>query len=146
MMRISLLSASLLFLACGDAAPAPVTPTTQGGGPLALSASRGKPETFTFEDGQKPMLTFEAERVRVSASCAKPDGSLDCDAMRALRKGKQVKLGPEATGANPGAIACKKLGFRNTTGRAASGNEDGFCIFADGSMASTGALDMYVTE
>lgn len=145
MMRISLVSASLLFIACGDAAPAPVTPTTQGG-TLALAASRGKPETFTFEDGPKPMLTFEAERVRVSASCTKPDGSLDCDAMRTLRKGKQVKLGPEATGANPGAVACKKLGFRNTTGRAASGNEDGFCIFPDGSMASTGALDMYVTE
>ncbi len=145
MMRMSLVSASLLFLACGDAAPAPASPTTQTGS-LALAASRGKAETFTFEDGQKPMLTFDAERVRVSASCARPDGSLDCDAMRTLRKGKQVKVGPEATGANPGAVACKKLGFRNTTGRATSGNEDGFCIFPDGSMASTGALDMYVTE
>jgi putative hemolysin len=139
--------------ACKGAAPsAPKTVTTapethsEVSGPLtSLRAADGKHESFTFED--KPavaMLQFGEAHVCVSASCSKPDGSLNCDAIRSLRKGKQVKLDGTFGGANPGAVACKKLGLVQTTGRSPRGDEDGFCIYPDGSMVSTGALDQYV--
>jgi putative hemolysin len=147
---------NFVHLACGGSTPEATSPAgvaagsssanAASSGPLAtLRAGQGKVESFAFEGGANVnMITFEAEKVRVSQSCARPDGSLDCDAMRSLRKGRQVKADPSWGGANPGSMACKKLGFKDTTGKSPRGDEDGFCVYPDGSMASTGAIDMYV--
>jgi hypothetical protein len=161
--RFSVAVVTVLLLGCGAASNKSSTPSTgapstgtaststssgAGGAPaLLLDAGAAKRETYAFEDGgAKEFLTFEKERVRVSASCL-VNNTLMCDAVSALRKGKQVKLPPEApVGVSPGALACKQMGMKNRTGRAASGNEDGFCLFTDGSMASTGSLDLYVIE
>jgi putative hemolysin len=112
-----------------------------------LNPQNAARETYSFDDlGPKEMLTFEAQHVRLSADCNK-NSVVQCDAANCLAKGKQVKIGTDSPpGANPGAVACKKLGFKNATGRKKSGDEDGFCIFPDGSMASTGSLDFYVIE
>jgi hypothetical protein len=126
---------------------APNGPPSSGSG-LVLDLNAAKRESYAFEEvGAKEFLTFEKEHVRVSASCITPEKLLACDAMTALRKGKHVKLPANApVGVSPGALACKQMGMKNRTGRAPSGNEDGFCLFPDGSMASTGSLDSYVIE
>ena len=142
-------SSCWLLAACGgDAAPLPNHPGgMHGGGPLGgLHASRAQRATFTFEGGRRAdVLLFDAEHVHVSASCARPTGELQCQAMDALRGGKTIQLaGNELNGgANPGAIACRKMGRTNTTGRG-PGGEDGFCEFPDGSFVSTGALEFHV--
>ena len=102
-----------------------------------------------FEGGKRAdVLHFEAERVHISAGCAQPTGMLQCQAMDALRGGKTVQLGGNDFngGANPGAIACRKMGRTNTTGRGPKGDEDGFCEFADGSFVSTGSIEFYVVK
>jgi putative hemolysin len=146
---------------CGGATASTVSATgapTNGGGPtantvdapsgaLVLNAGTAKRESYSFEEGgAKEVLTFEKERVRVSASCL-VNNMLACDAMTALRKGKHVKLAANAPASvSPGTIACKQMGMKNRTGRDSSGNEDGFCLFPDGSMTSTGSLEFYVIE
>jgi putative hemolysin len=147
-----------LMLACAESQTQPVVyapsvnANANSGAPGGNSFSNLNPqnavrETYVFDElGPKEMLTFEAQHVRLSADCNK-NGAFQCDAARCLAKGKQVKIGSDSpAGANPGAVACKKLGFKNASGRKNSGDEDGFCVFPDGSMASTGSLDFYVIE
>ncbi len=115
-------------------------------GALPLLAAKATRASYTIDGAVKEFLVFAAEKVTVSASCARPDGTLDCDAMRLLRRGKTVKLAPAelSMGIPPGAVICKKLTIPSTVGRDATGNEDGFCVFADGSMASHGSVDSNV--
>jgi len=115
----------------------------------ALNASRAQRVPYTFEGGKRSeVLHFDAEHVQVSAGCASPTGELKCQAIDALRGGKTLQLGVGdfSGGANPGAIACKKMGRTNTTGRGPKGDEDGFCEFPDGSFVSTGAIEFYVVK
>ena len=122
------------------------TTATVPSGPLPLLAANATRATYTVDGAAKEFLVFAAEKITVSASCAKPDGTLDCEAMRLLRRGKTVKLTPAelSTGIPPGAVICKKLQITSTVGRDAKGNEDGFCTFADGSLVSHGSVDSNV--
>lgn len=127
--------------------PGPTATTASSGPALAVNAAQAQRETFTFDDGPKDMLTFTREGLRLSATCARPDGSLDCEAIRFLRRGKQVSIPASELGSiPPGALACKKLGIRNTVGRSAQGNEDGFCVMGDGTLVSHGSVDTYVLQ
>jgi hypothetical protein len=141
----------------GGGAPGPNTGssgTTSGpgpapSGPLAnLNPNEAKPETWQTEGGPVPFLNFEAQRLRISASCQKPSGQMDCEALRVARAGPSVELTPQdrARAAPPGATACVKLRQKLETGRDPKGNEDGFCVFSDGSMIATGSLENYVLK
>lgn len=139
--------------ASGSSGAVPVAATTATAatsaavsGPLALSASKAQRVTYTVDGAPKELLDFDAEKVRVSASCAKPDGTLDCDAMRLLRRTKSVQLTAAelSRGIPAGAVICTKLKIPSTTGHDAKGNEDGFCVFPDGSLASHGSVDTHV--
>lgn len=119
------------------------------GAPLSLPllAKNATRSTYTFEGGvAHELLDFAAEKVKVSASCARPDGTLDCDAMKLLRRGQSVQLTGAELGAGiaPGAIICKRLQIPSTVGRSAKGDEDGFCTFPDGSMVAHGSVDKHV--
>jgi hypothetical protein len=46
-------------------------------------------------------------------------------------------------GLSAGTRACMTLKHQLVTGHNATGTEDGFCRFPDGSMVSTGALEQY---
>lgn len=132
----------------GASTGGPSGTTSPASGPLALAAGNGQRATYTFDDGAKELLDFPGDHVKVSASCAKPDGSLDCEAMRLLRRGKSVQLAPNeiSAGLPPGAVVCRKLNIVSTVGRSPSGSEDGFCVFGDGSLAAHGSVESHVLQ
>ncbi len=117
--------------------------TTPPGGPLAaLDPATAKQETWQLERGPAPFLNFEAQQLRISAGCRAPNGQLDCEALRFARGGPTVTLTSQEKmrmGA-PGAAVCMHIKNQLTTGRDPKGNEDGFCVFGDGSMIATGSL------
>ena len=124
-------------------------PSAQAGGPLAaLNPSDAKQETWQLESGPVPFLNWDAQHLRISASCKKPTGQLDCQALQAARGGPTVELTQQdrARMVPPGALVCKKLHNQLTTGRDPGGNEDGFCVFPDGSMISQGSLAQYALK
>lgn len=126
--------------------PADGAPAEAPAGALPLQVKNAQKATYTIDGAPKEFLVFSAEKVTVSASCGKPDGGLDCEAMQLLRRGKSVQLTPaeSSRGIPPGAAVCAKLKIMSTTGRDAKGNEDGFCTFADGSLVSHGSVDTHV--
>ncbi len=143
------------MLACGCSTGAQATPaptessnlaSAAASGPLPLVASQATKATYTFDGAAKDFLVFAPQKITVSASCAKPDGSVDCAALQLLRKGKTVHLAPAEYGSGiaPGAVICKKLGLQSSSGRSADGNESGFCNFGDGSVVTLGTLDANV--
>ena len=115
-------------------------------GALPLQAKNAQRVTYTVEGKPTELLDYPTEKVKVSASCERPDGTLACDAMTLLRKTSSVHLTPAELGGGiaPGAVVCRKLQIPSTTGRDAKGNEDGFCSFPDGSLASHGSVDTHV--
>jgi hypothetical protein len=150
---ILVLSAALLGCPSGGTGPGPQTGSSGGppppNGPLAnLNPNDAKQETWQTERGALPFLNFEGQRLRVSASCRQPSGQMECEALRVVRAGPQVELTPQdrARAAPPGATACMKLHQKLETGRDPRGNEDGFCVFGDGSMIATGSLENYVIK
>jgi hypothetical protein len=123
--------------------------TAAGSGPLAaISARDGKEEMWKLEQGTLPFLRFDAQRVLISASCKAPSGALDCEAIRLLRAGPSIELGPgeQAGSVSAGTIACRKTKRTIVVGTGPTGAEDGFCKFADGSMVSLGALEVYAIK
>jgi hypothetical protein len=157
-MRASLVLALVLVAGCpsGGSGPGPNTGssgTTSGPGPTSgplanLDPNQAKQETWTTDRGPIAFLNFEAQRLRISASCRQPTGQMDCEALRAVRGGPQVELTPQdrMRAAPPGATVCVKMHHQLTTGRDPGGNEDGFCIFNDGSLIATGSLELYVLK
>ena len=154
-MRAPLVLALLLVTGCPSSSggiPGPNTgssgtTSSPASGPLAnLDPNQAKQETWTTDRGPIAFLNFEAQHLRISASCRQPTGQMDCEALRAVRAGPSVELTPQdkARMAPPGATACIKMHHQLTTGRDPAGNEDGFCIFNDGSLIATGSLELYV--
>ena len=150
----AVLLSSLVFLGCpskdnqsssGATSPADATNTVTG--PLAtLESAPFLNEVWTSQEGQQmPFIFYARENVRVSAQCRQASGQLACDALRPVRSGTPVEIpARELTGGmSAGTKVCLKLGQKLVTGLNASGNEDGFCRFPDGSMISTGALEQY---
>lgn len=132
----------------GPTAPTASTASTASGvSPLAsLTVQSAVEEPYTVDgQGPQPFLFFATQRFSLSSKCRKPDGTLDCDAIRFLRTGDDVAI-PRAklTGAaSAGAMICTKLGNQNMTAKKPNGDEDGVCRFPDGSMVSIGALEQY---
>jgi hypothetical protein len=123
--------------------------TAAAGGPLAaISARDGKEEMWKLEQGTLPFLRFDTQRIVISASCKTPAGALDCEAIRFLRSGPSIELGPneQAGSISAGTIACRKTKRAIVVGTGPSGSEDGFCRFGDGSMVSLGALEVYAIK
>ncbi len=119
-----------------------------GAGPLAnLESAPFVNEVWISQDGgaQMPFLFYTRENVRMSAQCRNGAGQLACDAIRFLRSGAPVDLPRRMLNGSvsAGTRACTKMGNQLATGRSATGAEDGFCRFPDGSMLSTGALEQY---
>lgn len=119
------------------------TPT----GPLAsLETAPATNETWTSQDGKAmPFVFFAQQNVRVSADCRQPTGQLACDAVRQLRNGPPVEVSNRQLtgGISAGTRACMVLKHQLVSGRNATGTEDAFCRYPDGSMVSTGALEQY---
>jgi putative hemolysin len=140
--------------AAASGATSPSSSTSGGAGPLAnLEAAPYLNEVWIAQEGgaQMPFVFYPQQNVRVSASCRPASGQLACDAIRYLRGGSFVEVPRSSLTGNvsAGTRACTKLGHRLVSGHNASGSEDGFCRFPDGSMLSTGALEQYgmrVTE
>jgi hypothetical protein len=161
-MKSSLLASTLLLFALGcpskdsQSSSGSTSPSgaSTGTGPLAnLESAPFVNEVWIAQDGgqQAPFIYYTQQNVRLSAGCRNGGGQLLCDALKALRSGNPVELPRRSLtgGISAGTRACQKLGNRLWTGRSAQGSEDGFCVFPDGSMVSTGALEQYgmrVTE
>lgn len=128
----------------GVTAPSAVASTVAG--PLAnLESSPYTSETWTSQEGAAmAFVHYTPQDVRISAQCRQPTGQLSCDAIRQLRGAPVEVQGSALTGGiSAGTRACVALKQQLTSGHDASGTEDGFCRFADGSMVSTGALERY---
>jgi putative hemolysin len=129
--------------------PGPGPGPGQGTGPLALlDPNQAKQETWQLDRGPAPFLNFEGQHLRISAGCRQPTGQMDCEALRFARRGPTVELTPheKARMAAPGAVICRKINNQLTTGRDPKGNEDGFCVFPDGSMLATGSLEYHTLK
>jgi len=166
-LTVSFLAALSAQIGCaGGDAPRPQPPTNTNGlppgpgpgpgpgpatgtGPLAtLDPSTAKQESWQLDRGPAPFLNFEAQHLRISAGCRTPTGQMDCDALRFARGGQQVTLAPQEKmrmGA-PGAMVCNHIKNQLVTGRDPKGNEDGFCVFPDGSMIATGSLEYHTLK
>lgn len=119
-----------------------------GTGPLAnLESAPFMNEAWIANEGgqQMPFLFWGPQNVRLSAPCRRPNGQLDCDAIRQMRSGMPVEIPRRSLTGNisAGSRVCMKLGHRIVSGHNSVGAEDGFCAFPDGSMVSTGALEQY---
>ncbi|HVJ94549.1 MAG TPA: hypothetical protein VM580_32410 [Labilithrix sp.] len=127
-------------------ATSPSAAESGGTGPLAaLEAAPFVDEIWTSQEGQQmTFIQFARENVRVSAQCRQPNGLLACDAIRQLR-GAPVAIPRRSLTGNisAGTRVCIELKQQLVTGHNATGSEDGFCRFPDGSMVSTGALEQY---
>lgn len=149
--------AAALLVGCpskeGEQKDAQAAGTSGGGGtsapaqgPLAgLESEKTVAEAWTIDGQPAPMIYFDKEDVRVSASCQKAPGQLACDALRQLRVAAPVEIprrfldGRQSAGVN----VCAKLGHPTLVGKNPMGSEDSFCKFPDGSMVSSGALERY---
>lgn len=146
-------SLSLLALACNSSSQSGTPPQPQATsasanvtGPFgALDAKTAKQEQWKIENANVAFLFFDAQNLKLSASCQKPDGSLDCDAFRFFKNGQSVTIPRrELDGRmSAGTKMCRKLGYPTLNGQNSLGSEDGFCKFPDGSMTTTGALEQH---
>lgn len=94
---------------------------------------------------QMQFLYYQADNVRVSAQCRSATGQLACDALRFLRSGQPVAMKRAQLDGrtSAGVKVCKQMNQSMVTAHNASGNEDTFCKFPDGSMLATGSLEQY---
>jgi putative hemolysin len=128
-------------------AQGPNSSVTPGMGPLAaLETNPFQNETWMSEHGQQvPILFFERDNVRISASCRLGNGQLVCDAIKFLRSGVPVTVPRSALDGrqSAGVKVCVRLGYSMLLAHDPAGNADTFCRFPDGSLVSTGALEQY---
>jgi putative hemolysin len=143
---------SLLLLGCPSKDSA-TSPSSSGGagvatGPLAnLEAAPFANEVWIAQEGgqQMPFIYYTQQNVRLSAGCRSAAGQLNCAAINQLRSGNPVEVPKRMLtgGVSAGTRACIKMGNKLFYAHTANGTEDGFCVFPDGSMVSTGALEQY---
>jgi hypothetical protein len=145
---------SILLVGCPSKESTPSSsgstppPSSNGTGPLAaLESSPFLNEVWIAQDGgaQMPFLFYSRENVRISAQCRTPGGQLSCDAIRQMRNGMPVQIARRTLTGNvsAGTRVCMNLRHQLVNAHNATGAEDGFCRFPDGSMVSTGALEQY---
>lgn len=152
---VSAIGCAAFLLGCPSKDPQSTgvaAPSSAGGGaaptgPLAaLETASFANETWTSQDGKAmPFINFAQQNVRVSADCRQPTGQLSCDAVRQLRSGPPVEVSNRQLtgGISAGTRACMVLKHQLVQGHNATGTEDSFCRYPDGSMVSTGALEQY---
>ncbi|HTL11967.1 MAG TPA: hypothetical protein VL588_05745 [Bdellovibrionota bacterium] len=103
-----------------------------------------EPRTYQVGKLAVPSLYWKEGHLVVSAECRRPDGSVSCEAVKAVDRvnAKGLKMPPG--GADPGAIACiQQAHGQVVVARTQTGGEAGFCAFEDGSLISTGSLDFH---
>ena len=136
----ALVSAAWLATACTPSA-------TPAGAPAAADGGESAPtdlvaEMWQTDDGPVAMVKSASARLSVSASCKKPDGTLDCEAYRFVTQPVRVDLSSgNAHGASQGTLRCVKAKHVLVSAHDALGNQDGFCKFGDGSYATTGSIE-----
>jgi len=143
---------SLLLLGCPSNDSGATSPSSASGGvargPLAnLEAAPFVNEVWIAQEGgqQMPFIYYTQQNVRLSAGCRSAVGQLNCAAINQLRSGHPVEVPKKMLtgGISAGTRACMKMGNKLFNAHTQNGTEDGFCVFPDGSMVSTGALEQY---
>jgi hypothetical protein len=150
--------AALVTCACGGSkeadanaasSPAANQTTTNASRLASLDAKSALQENWTLEDvvAPMPMLLFAQPVLKLSASCKKPDGALDCAALTYMRNGMPTEIPKRelerGRGGSPGEKVCKRLDNQVVKGNTSLGTTDVFCRFPDGSMVNVGALEQY---
>lgn len=115
---------------------------------VQLDTAPFQQEVWTMNEGgqQVQLIRYPAENVRVSAQCRSAAGQLACDALRFIRSGQPVKMTRAQLSdvrTSAGVKVCQQLNQPIVTAHDASGNEDSFCQFPDGSLLATGSLEQY---
>lgn len=138
-----------LLACCGKegAESGAATPRSAQGTSLAtLDATSGLPETWTIEDGAPlPLLYFTQVGMKLSASCKKPDGTLDCAAFQYVKSGMPTEIPKrELDGrGSPGSKVCIKMQNQVVNAKNSVGAADAFCKFPDGSLITVGTLEQH---
>lgn len=99
--------------------------------PLEVSAG------WKIRDTVLPVTTCPNKGCYISKSCLEKNAK--CEAFKAYTHPKKGTM--QFGGANPGSKVCKE-GFSGNVNIAVDedGNQEGFCVFADGSMLSLGGV------
>jgi putative hemolysin len=113
--------------------------------PATLDGKSGLPETWTVEDAAVPLLFFTQLGMKLSASCKKADGTLDCAAFQYVKNGMPTEIAKrELDGrASPGSKVCLKMNNQVVNGKNSVGSTETFCKFPDGSLITVGTLEQY---
>lgn len=111
---------------------------------LFMQAQASETVTFHFRSGPEAFTRRPAERLVVSKSCEKPDGTLACmavDTTAPLSWARARRQAGEAGGASPGSHLCEEQRKGTVVmGTDDKGDETSFCRFTDGSMIDNGSL------
>lgn len=153
-MRALALAAFVVLSGCnnkeGERPDANTSSGTQAGGPTRLAQLDSAPfqqEVWILNEGgqQLPFIYYTADNVRLSAQCRSAAGQLTCDAARFIRTGQPVQMKRASLDGrqSAGVKVCRQMNQQIVTAHNASGNEDSFCKFPDGSMLATGSLEQY---
>lgn len=89
--------------------------------------------------GKYQMCWNEEYKAWVSSECQKAP----CDSVKFF-KAPPKKFTRVWGSDNPGSVLCKFLKNKVEILRDKQGNEQSYCVFPDGSMADTGAMDMVI--
>ncbi len=146
---VCIVPVSLLVAGCGKEGPesGAATPQSAPASPATLDGKSGLPETWTMDDGPAPvpLLYFTQLGIKLSASCKKADGTLDCAAFQYVKSGMPTEIAKrELDGrTKPGSKVCIKMNNQVVTGKNSVGATDAFCKFPDGSLITVGTLEQY---
>ena len=126
------------------AAPTSAAPAS----PLAtLDPKRALEESWTLDGATSAtsFLFFAREGLRLSASCTRADGSLDCAALKYVRSGMPTEIAKRELDGRGGAGAkvCLKMKQVLVPAKNSVGSEETFCKFDDGSLIAASALEQY---
>jgi len=109
-------------------------------------------ETFKLNGAEMRFSHHGKLHLLVNADCLIEKNHLwekneKCQAIRKLKEVSLKKLGKALEGgANPGAVACLKVGGKSLIAVDSRSNQNSFCRFEDGSFVSSGTLHFYARQ
>lgn len=113
-----------------------------------FAANAGVPsvEEAAFINGKKILLYVDRKAgIIVNHDCRKRDGTLNCHAVKALKKASLKNVMIEG-GANPGAVLCGGLGGIVVLAVDSHKNETSYCRFPDGSVVASGSITFHARK
>jgi hypothetical protein len=117
-----------------------------------LGTSPSEPQVVRINGTEVRLIHDSTQHLLVSIQCMLNQGGQwvkndRCEAIKKLKILSLKKLKDELFGgANPGAVACQKVGGRSVIAVDSKMNQLSLCLFQDQSLASSGTLHYYARQ